>query len=115
LTVQGDETRLRQLLLILLDNALKYTDEGGRVDVSVGHADRYARLVVADTGVGIPAKDLPYIFDRFYRVDGSRNHENGGTGLGLAIARWIVQAHHGSIKVDSEQGKGARFQVDLPA
>jgi signal transduction histidine kinase len=114
LTIQGDETRLRQLLLILLDNALKYTDEGGRVDVSVGHAERYARLVVADTGVGIPAKDLPHIFDRFYRVDGSRNHENGGTGLGLAIARWIVQAHHGSIRVDSEQGKGARFQVDLP-
>jgi signal transduction histidine kinase len=114
LTVQGDETRLRQLLLILLDNALKYTDTGGRVDVSVGQAEKHARLVVADTGVGIPAHDLPYIFDRFYRVDGSRNHENGGTGLGLAIARWIVQAHHGTIKVESEQGKGAKFQVELP-
>jgi signal transduction histidine kinase len=113
-TVQGDETRLRQLLLILLDNALKYTDEGGRVDVVVGQAEKHARLVVADTGAGIPAHDLPHIFDRFYRVDESRNHENGGTGLGLAIARWIVQAHHGTIKVESEQGKGARFQVELP-
>jgi signal transduction histidine kinase len=114
LTIQGDETRLRQLLLILLDNALKYTDQGGRVEVSVGQAERHARLVVADTGIGIPTQDLPYIFDRFYRVDGSRNHENGGTGLGLAIARWIVQAHHGTIKVESEPGKGAKFQVDLP-
>ena len=113
-TVQGDEGRLRQLLLILLDNALKYTDAGGRVDVSLQREDNHARLVVADTGIGIPAKDIPRIFDRFYRVDRAREHESGGTGLGLAIAQWIAQAHHGSIKVDSKLGSGSRFEVDLP-
>lgn len=113
--VQGDETRLRQLLLILLDNAIKYTDPGGRVEVELHREDGRARLVVSDTGIGIPAKDLPHIFDRFYRVDRAREHESGGTGLGLAIAQWIVQAHHGSIKVESEVGQGTQFQVDLPA
>jgi signal transduction histidine kinase len=114
-TVEGDETRLRQLLLILLDNSLKYTDPGGKVEVSLDRADGRARLVVADTGIGIPAADLPHIFERFYRVDRAREHESGGTGLGLAIARWIIQAHHGQVKVDSEVGRGTRFQIDLPA
>lgn len=113
--VQGDEGRLRQLLLILLDNALKYTDPGGWVEVSIRREDNRAKLVVADSGIGIPAKDLPHIFDRFYRVDRAREHESGGTGLGLAIAEWIVVAHHGNIKVESDQGRGARFQVELPA
>jgi signal transduction histidine kinase len=113
-TVPGDEVRLRQLLLILLDNALKYTDPGGKVTVTLGHADRRARLTVADTGIGIPAADRPHIFERFYRVDRAREHESGGTGLGLAIAKWIVQAHNGEIKVDSEVGQGTIFQVDLP-
>ena len=115
LTVQGDEIRLRQLLLILLDNALKYTDAGGRVDISLQREDGRVRLQVSDTGIGIPAEDLPHIFDRFYRVDRAREHESGGTGLGLAIAQWIVQAHHGSIKVESQVGRGTRFQVELPA
>jgi signal transduction histidine kinase len=114
-TVQGDPGRLRQLLLILLDNALKYTDPGGRVDLSLEHNDNQARLVVRDTGIGIPPKDVSKIFDRFYRVDRARERETGGTGLGLAIARWIVQSHGGNIKVDSELGRGTRFQVDLPA
>lgn len=114
-TVEGDETRLRQLLLILLDNALKYTDPGGKVEVALERDDGRAHLVVTDTGIGIPAKDLPKIFDRFYRVDQAREHESGGTGLGLAIARWIIDAHHGHVKVDSELGRGTRFQVDLPA
>jgi signal transduction histidine kinase len=69
---------------------------------------------VADTGIGIPAADRPHIFERFYRVDRAREHESGGTGLGLAIAKWIVQAHNGEIKVDSEVGQGTIFQVDLP-
>ncbi len=114
-TVQGDETRLRQLLLILMDNALKYTDAGGEVNVSLERDNGHVRVVVADTGIGIPAQDLPHIFERFYRVDRAREHESGGTGLGLAIARWIVQAHDGNIKVDSEQGKGTKFLIDLPA
>jgi two-component system, OmpR family, sensor histidine kinase CiaH len=113
-TVQGDEVRLRQLLLILLDNALKYTDPGGQVHVSLARVDGRARLVVQDTGIGIPPRDIQHIFERFYRVDRAREHESGGTGLGLAIARWIVQAHHGTIKVESELGKGTRFQVELP-
>jgi signal transduction histidine kinase len=107
--------RLRQLLLILLDNALKYTDPGGQVNVSLSRVDGRARLIVQDTGIGIPPQDVQHIFDRFYRVDRAREHESGGTGLGLAIARWIVQAHHGTIKVESELGKGTKFQVELPA
>jgi signal transduction histidine kinase len=113
--VNGDEVRLRQLLLILIDNALKYTDPGGEVRVSLSRVDNRARLVVQDTGIGIPSQDISHIFERFYRVDRAREHESGGTGLGLAIARWIVQAHHGTIKVDSEVGKGSTFQVELPA
>lgn len=115
ITVQGDEVRLRQLLLILLDNALKYTDPGGQVHVSLARVDGRARLVVRDTGIGIPPADIQHIFERFYRVDRAREHESGGTGLGLAIARWIVHAHHGTIKVESELGSGTKFQVELPA
>lgn len=114
-TVSGDEVRLRQLILILLDNALKYTDPGGRVDVSLMRRDNHARLAVSDSGIGIPAADLPHIFDRFYRVDRAREHESGGTGLGLSIAQWIVQAHGGTIKVESAVGRGSTFQVELPA
>ncbi len=113
-TIQGDEGRLRQLLLILLDNALKYTDPGGRVDMSLTHEDHHARLVVSDTGIGIPANDLPRVFERFYRVDRAREHESGGTGLGLSIARWIVQAHGGTIKAESEQGQGTKMLIELP-
>jgi two-component system, OmpR family, sensor histidine kinase CiaH len=113
--VEGDEVRLRQLVLILLDNALKYTDTGGRVEMALEREDGRARLMVADTGVGIEPEDLPRIFDRFYRADQAREHESGGTGLGLAIAQWIVQAHHGSIKVDSQPGRGTKFMIDLPA
>lgn len=112
--VSGDEGRLRQLLLILLDNALKYTDPGGRVELSLRGSDHHARLVVADTGIGIPTADLPHIFERFYRVDRAREHESGGTGLGLAIAQWIVQAHRGTIKAESQVGKGTSFQIELP-
>jgi two-component system sensor histidine kinase CiaH len=113
-TVQGDEGRLRQLLLILLDNSLKYTNPGGHVDLTLGRAENHARLIVSDTGIGIPQKDLSRVFERFYRVDRAREHDSGGTGLGLAIADWIVHAHHGSIKADSEPGKGTRIVVDLP-
>lgn len=113
--VSGDEVRLRQLLLILMDNALKYTDPGGEVTITVRKRDNRAYLVVQDTGIGIPDEDLPHIFERFYRVDRAREHESGGTGLGLAIAKWIVQVHHGNIKVVSATGQGARFEVELPA
>jgi len=113
IAILGDPGRLRQLLLILLDNAIKYTDPGGRVTLALRGSDHRALLEVADTGVGIPAADLPRIFDRFYRVDQARGHD-GGTGLGLAIARWIAQAHKGEIKVESAVGEGTRFVIDLP-
>jgi len=113
--VTGDAVRLRQLVLILMDNALKYTDSGGAVTVALERQDGRAHLVVRDTGIGIPPDDLPHIFDRFYRVDRAREHESGGTGLGLAIAQWIVQAHRGSIGVVSRRQQGTEFSVDLPA
>jgi len=113
--VTGDAVRLRQLVLILMDNALKYTDSGGAVTVALERQDGRAHLVVRDTGIGIPPDDLPHIFDRFYRVDRAREHESGGTGLGLAIAQWIVQAHRGSIGVVSRRQQGTEFSVYLPA
>jgi two-component system sensor histidine kinase CiaH len=112
--VDGDEQRLRELTLILLDNALKYTDEGGNVDVRLIKYGSRAALTVADSGRGIPDTDLPRIFDRFYRVDKARSREMGGTGLGLAIARWITEAHGGTISLDSEVGKGTTVRVELP-
>lgn len=113
--VAGDEQRLRELALILIDNAVKYTDEGGNVAVSVAKNGSRAKLAVTDSGHGIPATDIPRIFDRFYRVDKARSREMGGTGLGLAIARWIAEAHGGTIALASEVGKGTTVTVELPA
>ena len=93
--VVGDEDRLKQLLLILLDNALKYTPAGGRVTLGLRHLPTAAELLVRDTGVGIGGEDLPHVFERFYRADPARNRDSGGTGLGLPIARWIAQQHGG--------------------
>ncbi len=112
LTICGDADRLKQLLLILLDNALKYTPPGGQVTVQVAQQAQHVAISVADTGVGIAAADLPHIFERFYRADPARTA--GGTGLGLAIAGWIVQAHGGHIHVASTPGMGSVFTVLLP-
>jgi signal transduction histidine kinase len=111
--VIGDILRLRQLLLILLDNALKHTSSGGTVSVrlSASHSGG-ARVEVADSGPGIDPVDLSRIFDRFYRVDKARTGE--GTGLGLAIAKWIVDAHGGRISAGNAAGQGAVFTVVLP-
>jgi two-component system, OmpR family, sensor kinase len=118
--VQGDADRLRQLLLNLVDNALKYTPPGGRVTLSLHKKESWVQVVVADTGVGIPPEDLrpgpsgvPMIFERFYRADPARSR--GGTGLGLSIVHWIVQAHGGRIEVESKMGDGSTFTVWLPA
>jgi two-component system, OmpR family, sensor histidine kinase CiaH len=113
--VYGDEQRLGELLLILLDNSVKYTNAGGAVDVSVGHANGRVQIAVTDNGVGIPKEAIPHVFDRFYRVDKARSREMGGSGLGLAIARWIAEKHDGRISLDSEPGKGTKVTVDLPA
>jgi two-component system phosphate regulon sensor histidine kinase PhoR len=112
--VIGDADRLKQLFLNLMDNAIKYTSSGGAVTLSFAREGDWVRVAVADTGVGIPAQDLPRIFDRFYRVDKARSREKGGTGLGLAICRWIADAHGGRIEAQSEVGKGSTFTVWLP-
>lgn len=112
--VMGDADRLKQLLLILVDNATKYTPEGGVVSLSLSRQDGWAHLSVTDTGVGIPPEDLPHIFDRFYRVDKARSRAQGGSGLGLSIAKWIAQAHGGGIDVTSEVGEGTTFTIKVP-
>jgi len=113
-TVAGDDMRLRELILNLLDNAIKYSPPGGRVDMSVVAQDGTARLSVSDQGIGMSPEEQGHIFDRFYRTDAARAHTKKGTGLGLAICQWIVDAHHGTIDVQSEPGKGSTFTVILP-
>ena len=115
--VMGDRTRLRQLLLNLITNAIKYTPRGGKVELSVTRRQHdEVAIVVRDTGIGISASDLPHIFDRFWRADRARSRasERGGFGLGLAISQWIVQAHGGTISVQSRLGRGTAFTVLLP-
>lgn len=114
--VLGDRDRLKQLLLNLVSNALKFTPEGGRVTLGLARVNDWARLAVADTGSGIPPSDLPRIFERFYRADKARSRALGGAGLGLSIAQRIAQMHGGRIEVASDgiAGHGATFSVWLP-
>ena len=112
--VTGDIYRLRELFLNLIENAIRYTPAEGRITASVFHDRREAMVVVSDSGIGIPEKDLPRIFDRFYRSERARDMYPKGSGLGLSICRWIVLAHHGKIEVESEPGRGSTFTVRLP-
>ena len=115
-SVGGDVVRLRQLFLNVITNAIKYTAKGGSVELSLTLADGRAQFAVKDTGIGIAGADLPFIFDRFWRVDRARTRvERGGVGLGLAISQWIAQAHGGSILVSSRLGRGSTFTVSIPA
>ncbi|MBP2649267.1 MAG: integral rane sensor signal transduction histidine kinase [Firmicutes bacterium] len=114
LKLVADKERIQQLVVILLDNAFKYTSAGGAVKVKGFRADKYIVIKVTDTGSGIAPEHLPRIFDRFFRGDKARSRESGGTGLGLAIANWIVQKHRGKIVVDSEVGQGTNISVYLP-
>ena len=120
LYVEADEDRLRQIINNLVQNGINYTQEGGKVTISVEaigepeSADERIRIVVADTGIGIPKKDLPRIFERFYRVDKARSRSSGGTGLGLSIVKHLIELHHGTISVDSHVGVGSRFTIELP-
>ena len=109
----ADKSKLRQVIYNLLDNAVKYTQEGGQIVLSVQRNGRDAVLTVSDDGPGIKAEYLPHIFERFYRVDKARSRDSGGTGLGLSIVRQIVTLHGGTIRVESEEGKGSRFIVEL--
>ena len=113
-TIQGDADRLRQVLVNLVDNALRATREGGEVVIETAREADGARMSVIDTGVGIPPEARARLFDRFYRVDGARDRQAGGTGLGLSIVQALVSAHGGTITLESEVGRGARFDVRLP-
>ncbi len=110
----GDRDQLQQLLLNLTENATKYTPPGGMVSLGLWTDDAWARIEVADNGPGIPAEDLPFVFERFFRSPEARQQERSGSGLGLAIARSIAEAHNGSIGVSSEPRCGATFTVWLP-
>jgi len=113
-TIFGDQTRLSQLLINLVDNALRYTSSGGMVNVALREQAGWAELSVEDTGTGIAAEHLPHLFERFYRADPARSRADGGAGLGLAIVQWITQAHGGAISVMSEFGRGSTFTVRIP-
>ena len=112
--VTADETLLRRLVDILLDNAFKYTLSPGTVSLVLENRGDVAMITVQDSGVGIPQEEQSKIFERFYRIDKARSRAQGGTGLGLAIAQWIVSQHRGSIKVESRPGQGSIFRVELP-
>jgi heavy metal sensor kinase len=113
-SVSGDQTRLTQLVINLVDNALRYTSPPGNVSVAVTGRAGWAELRVSDTGVGIAAEHLGHVFERFYRADTARARADGGAGLGLAIVHWITQAHGGQISVESELGHGSTFTVRIP-
>jgi len=112
--VEGDEIRLKQVGVNLLDNAFKYTPEGGEISLQVLAESNLAIFTVSDTGMGISERALPHIFDRFFRAEQARSSRTSGTGLGLSIVQSIVEAHGGRVRVESQEGHGARFRVELP-
>jgi heavy metal sensor kinase len=112
--VHGDRARLKQVIVNLLDNAIRFTPRGGTVTLGTAVNDDFQALEIRDTGIGIPAGALPHIFDRFYRVDEARSRDDGGAGLGLSIVRSICIAHRAEIEVDSELGRGSCFRLKFP-
>ena len=112
--ITGDRSRLEQVMMNILGNAIKYTPDGGHIRVTAGAGPDTAWMEVRDDGIGIPEKDRERIFDRFYRVDKARSRESGGTGLGLSIAREIVQRHHGTISLVPHEGPGTTVRLELP-
>jgi len=115
LVIAGDRRQLTSALSNLLDNAVKYSDPGSHVEVEAAADGDHVVLSVADHGIGIPARDIERVFERFYRVDQARSRQTGGTGLGLAIVRHVVVNHHGSVEIESRLGEGSRFVLRLPA
>lgn len=112
--VKADDSAVSQIFLNLIENAIKYNNNGGTINISAREKDDWVEISVADTGIGIPAEDLPRVFERFYRVDKSHSRDIPGTGLGLSIVKHIIQAHGGDIKAQSELGHGSTFQFTLP-
>jgi signal transduction histidine kinase len=112
--VIGDRERLRQILLNLTDNAIKYTPNGGIITLGLEKAEGWVKITVSDTGIGISAEDQAFVFDRFYRTDKARSRELGGSGLGLSIVQWLAYAHQGKVTVSSEAQKGSTFTLWLP-
>jgi two-component system, OmpR family, heavy metal sensor histidine kinase CusS len=112
---EADAISIDRLLLILVDNAVKYTPSGGRCEIELSQSGGLADITVRDTGIGISEQDLPSIFERFVRADSTRSRETRGAGLGLAIASWITEMHGGTITVESEIDEGSTFRVSLPA
>ena len=112
--IMADEARIAQVLLNLIDNAVKYTPREGKITILAKVKNAFVQIDVSDTGVGIPEKDLPRIFERFYRVDKARSRELGGTGLGLSIVKHIIQAHNGEVFVQSVEGQGSTFTFTIP-
>lgn len=113
INMMGDEDFLKRIFVNILSNAIKYTNEKGTVIVSLEEIKDKIRIIVKDTGIGIPKEDLKYIFERFYRSDLSRNRKTGGTGIGLTITKALVEAHGGTIKIESEVGKGTNVVVEF--
>ncbi len=111
----GDEERLKQVIINLVDNAIKYTNEDGEIKIGLRKTDKDVIISISDNGVGIPKDDLPRIFERFYRVDKTRSRDMGGSGLGLSIVKHILELHKSTIKVESEEGKGTKFEFNLPS
>lgn len=112
--VQGDRARLKQVVVNLLDNAIKYTADGGSIQLNVMRQNGHAILDVADSGIGIPAEAVPHVFDRFFRVDKARSRDDGGAGIGLSIVKSVCTAHGAEVQVESVLGKGSRFRIQLP-
>ena len=112
--ILGDAHRLKQMVWILLHNAVKFTPQGGEIKITLQDMDETVYFTIKDNGIGIPEPDLPRIFDRFYRVDKARSRKEGGSGLGLAICKYIVDRHHGTIDVESKLGEGTKFKIRFP-
>ena len=112
--VSGDRERIEQVIMNIVSNSIKYTPDGGKIEMHVGTAGKNVFVRIQDNGIGIPEKDLPHLFDRFYRVDKARSRESGGTGLGLSIAREILNQHKGDITIDSVYGQGTSVTITLP-